>query len=76
MPNRQRLLVPLVLALQAARRHHDGRIGNVRPIGFDRTVGLGAFGRRRQGLGTYQGSRDYRRQFSNRIRLNRVATGP
>jgi hypothetical protein len=37
--------IDAVLTLEAADRNHDRRIGDVGSISFDRSVGLGAFGR-------------------------------
>jgi hypothetical protein len=47
--------IDAVLILQAADRHHDGRIGHVGPIGFDRSIWLRALCRRRGGPDTGQG---------------------
>ena len=40
--------VDAVFVLQTADRRHDGRIGGVGPIGFDRVAGLRALLRRRR----------------------------
>jgi hypothetical protein len=45
--------IDAVFILQTTDRHHDGRIGHVGPIGFDRGIRLRAF-RRRGGADTGQ----------------------